>query len=123
MSGEEAISRRAAALFAWLNQVKADCALPASAFKVAFELGQWINGDAFVKDGALIAWPSLATIGAAISMSERTARDMVKRLETRGVPNASAISQDGRLVPRCSSLVNNSLCVLSETAGPTRKKL
>jgi hypothetical protein len=84
MSGEETISRRAAALFAWLNQVKADGALPASAFKVAFELGQWINGDAFVKDGALIAWPSLETIGAAISMSERTARDMVKRLEARG---------------------------------------
>ncbi len=58
MSGEETISRRTAALFAWLNQVKADGALPPSAFKVAFELGQWINGDAFLKDGVLIAWPS-----------------------------------------------------------------
>jgi hypothetical protein len=84
MSVEETTSRRAAALFAWLNQVKADGSLPASAFKVAFELGQWINGDAFAKEGALIAWPSLETIGAAISMSERTARDMVKRLAAGG---------------------------------------
>jgi hypothetical protein len=84
MSAEETISRRAAALFAWLNQVKEDGSLPASAFKVAFELGQWINGDAFAKDGVLIAWPSLETIGAAIAMSERTARDMVKRLKAGG---------------------------------------
>jgi len=84
MSVEKTISRKAAALFAWLNQVKEDGSLPASAFKVAFELGQWINGDAFAKEGALIAWPSLETIGAAISMSERTARDMVKRLAAGG---------------------------------------
>lgn len=81
---DEAVSRRTAALFAWLNQVKEDGSEPASAFKVAFELGQWINGDAFAKDGTLIAWPSLETIAAAIGMSERTARDMVKRLEARG---------------------------------------
>jgi hypothetical protein len=34
--------------------------------------------------GALIAWPSLETIGSAIVMSERTARDMVKRLKAGG---------------------------------------
>jgi hypothetical protein len=84
MSVDETAPRRTAALFAWLNQVKEDRSLPASAFKVAFELGQWINGDAFAKDATLIAWPSLETIGAAISMSERTARDMVKRLEAGG---------------------------------------
>ena len=64
--------------------MQGDGGLPASAFKVAFELGQWIHGDACLKAGALSAWPSLETIGAAISMSERTARDMVKRLEARG---------------------------------------
>jgi hypothetical protein len=83
MSIDDTAPKRTAALFAWLNQVKADDNLPASAFKVAFELGQWINGEAFAKDGTLLAWPSLETIGAAIRMSERTARDMVRRLELR----------------------------------------
>jgi len=77
-------ARRAAALFGWLNQVKGDASLPASAFKVAFELGQWINGDAFERESILVAWPSLETIASAIGMSERTARDMVKRLQLRG---------------------------------------
>jgi len=79
-----AASHRTAVLFAWLNEVKADTSLPASAFKVAFELGQWINREAFEKEAVLTAWPSLETIGAAIVMSERTARDMVGRLESRG---------------------------------------
>jgi hypothetical protein len=79
-----ASAQRAAALFAWLNRVKRDGSLPASAFKVAFELGQWINGDIFEREAALVAWPSLETLGAAIKMSERTARDMVKRLQLRG---------------------------------------
>jgi hypothetical protein len=79
----DSTNARTAALFAWLNQVKGDNSLPASAFKVAFELGQWINGELFSRDGTLAAWPSLETIGAGIGMSERTARDMVKRLESR----------------------------------------
>jgi hypothetical protein len=79
-----ASAQRAAALFAWLNRVKRDGSLPASAFKVAFELGQWINGKIFEREAALVAWPSLETLGAAIGMSERTARDMVKRLQLRG---------------------------------------
>ncbi|MGY3605141.1 MULTISPECIES: hypothetical protein [unclassified Bradyrhizobium] len=76
-------AKRTALLFDWLNQVKRDRDLPASAFKVAFELGQWINGETFERDGSLVAWPSLETVGAAV-MSERTARDMVKRLQQRG---------------------------------------
>jgi hypothetical protein len=79
-----ALMDRTAALFAWLNQVKADTSLPASAFKVAYELGQFINRAAFEKDAVLAAWPSLETISAGIVMSERTARDMVARLQSRG---------------------------------------
>jgi hypothetical protein len=81
---DDAIQKRTAVLFGWLNQVKADGGLIASCFKVAYELTQWTNGEAFAKDGSLIAWPSLKTIATAIAMSERTVRDMVKRLEARG---------------------------------------
>jgi hypothetical protein len=81
---DDATKKRTAVLFAWLNQVKADGALIASCFKAAYELTQWTNGEAFDKDGSLIAWPSLRTIAIAIAMSERTVRDMVKRLEARG---------------------------------------
>ncbi|WP_127524660.1 helix-turn-helix domain-containing protein [Mesorhizobium sp. Z1-4] len=70
-------------LFAWLNQVKADAELPASAFKVAFELGQHANRAQFRKTGKLVAWPSLTTIAGGIGMSERTVRDMAQRLAKR----------------------------------------
>lgn len=81
---DDPTQKRTAVLFGWLNQVKADGGLIASCFKVAYELTQWTNGEAFAKDGSLIAWPSLKTIATAIAMSERTVRDMVKRLEARG---------------------------------------
>ena len=58
-------------LFAWLNQVKADSDLPPSAFKVAFEIGQYINR----KSGE--AWPSTGTIGKGIAMSKATVIDMI----------------------------------------------
>lgn len=86
MAADQESQDRTTALFAWLNQVKADnsASLPASAFKVAFELGQYVNKTLFSNERALIAWPALETIAAGIAMSERTARDMVKRLEARG---------------------------------------
>jgi hypothetical protein len=71
-------------LFAWLNQVKADADLPASAFKVAFELGQHANRKRFGETGHLTAWPSLETIAAGIGMSPRTARGMARRLAEAG---------------------------------------
>lgn len=71
-------------LFAWLNQVKADGELPASAFKAAFEIGQWVNGEEFERSAVLLAWPSLNTIAERIAMCERTVRDMVRRVASRG---------------------------------------
>ena len=65
-------------LFAWLNQVKADSDLPPSAFKVAFEIGQYINR----KSGE--AWPSTDTIGKGIAMSKATVVEMVSRLKAGG---------------------------------------
>jgi len=65
-------------LFDWLNQVKADVKLPASAFKVAFEIAQHVNSNS----GA--AWPSQQTVGDAIGLSETTVKDAVARLRDRG---------------------------------------
>lgn len=87
MAGSAALTK---ALFAWLNVVKAAVSpdpknpYPASLFKVAFELGQWVNGEKFTESGQLLAWPSLLTIAASIRMSERSVRDMVQRLAAAG---------------------------------------
>lgn len=65
-------------LFAWLNEIKADADLPPSAFKVAFEIGQYINR----KTGD--AWPSSERIGSGIAMSQATVITMVRKLVASG---------------------------------------
>ena len=65
-------------LFAWLNQVKADEGTPPSAFKVAFEIGQYLNR------GTGEAWPSAERIAKGIAMSKATVIAMVRLLEARG---------------------------------------
>ena len=65
--------------FDWLNQVKADRALTASAFIVAFEIGQHFNR----KRGGAV-WPSYLTIANAVRLDEATVVRMVRRLHERG---------------------------------------
>ena len=71
-------------IFAWLNAVKFDHDLPASCFKVAFQMALKTNGAEFKKSGQLVTWQSEPTMAAAIQMSERTVRDMVSRLQAAG---------------------------------------
>jgi hypothetical protein len=65
-------------LFAWLNRIKADADLPPSAFKVAFEIGQYFNRTTGE------AWPSTETIGRGIAMSQATVINMAGRLAAAG---------------------------------------
>ena len=65
-------------LFVWLNQIKSDSETPAGAFKVAFEIGQYLNR----QSGE--AWPSTERIAKGIAMSQATVIAMVRRLEARG---------------------------------------
>jgi hypothetical protein len=64
--------------------VKADSRLPASCFKVAFQLAQKTNTAELEKFGTLVTWQSIPTMADAIQMSERTVRDMVSRLQAAG---------------------------------------
>jgi hypothetical protein len=66
--------------FAWLDQVLIDRELPASAFKVAYRIGDGFND--VQHDGK--AWESCKEIGNAIAMSEKTVITMVRRLHARG---------------------------------------
>jgi hypothetical protein len=67
--------------FLWLNhQVLPDPDLPASAFKVAYRIGDGFNDQQ--SDGR--AWESCKEIGNAIAMSEKTVITMVRRLHARG---------------------------------------
>lgn len=78
MSNRRQSDEHTRTIFAWLNQVKADTELPASAFKVAYEISQYLSrteGD---------AWPSCRTIGEGIGLSESTVIDMVSRLHRLG---------------------------------------
>jgi hypothetical protein len=68
-------------IFGWLNTVKVDGHLPASCFKVAFQLAQKTNTAELEKSGTLVTWQSIPTMADAIQMSERTVRDMVSRLQ------------------------------------------
>ena len=65
-------------MFIWLNQVNRDPQLPASAFKVAFEIVQHVH------KGTDTAWPGTDKIAINIAMSKATAIDMVRRLAQRG---------------------------------------
>ena len=65
-------------LFEWLNQVHADHTLPATAFKLAYSIGQHINR----KNGK--AWPSQATLIKATGFCLRTVRDLTHGLEQAG---------------------------------------
>src|SRR5579871_2295989 len=71
-------------IFGWLNEVKANCDLPASCFKVAFQLAQKTSTAVFEKSGQLVTWQSEATIADAIQMSVRTVREMAARLKAAG---------------------------------------
>jgi hypothetical protein len=65
-------------LFAWLNRIKADADLPSSAFKVAFEIGQYFNRTTGE------AWPSTETIARGIAMSQATVINMARKLAAAG---------------------------------------
>jgi hypothetical protein len=66
--------------FLWLNQVLIDPELPASAFKVAYRIGDGFND--IQRSGE--AFESCKKIAVAIGMSEATVIDMVRRLHARG---------------------------------------
>jgi hypothetical protein len=76
--------KTASQTFGWLNAVKVDGHLPASCFKVAFQLAQRTNTAELEKFGTLVTWQSIPTMADAIQMSERTVRDMVSRLQAAG---------------------------------------
>lgn len=65
-------------MFAWLDQVVADRGLPASAFKVAYVIGQHVNW----QSGE--AWPSTHTIAGRAKLAQSSVRDKVERLHQRG---------------------------------------
>ena len=66
--------------FAWLDQILVDPELPASAFKVAYRIGQGFND----RDRNGEAYESCKTSATAIGMSEKTVIEMVRRLHARG---------------------------------------
>lgn len=66
--------------FLWLDQVLIDPELPASAFKVAYRIGQGFNDRDF--DGK--AYEACVKIATAIGMSEKTVITMARRLHARG---------------------------------------
>jgi hypothetical protein len=66
--------------FRWLDQVLVDPELPASAFKVAYRIGDDFND--VQQDGR--AWEGCKEIARAIGMSEKTVITMVRRLNARG---------------------------------------
>jgi hypothetical protein len=76
MSNSKAFDRRR---FVWLDQVIQDTELPASAFKVAYRLGQMFNEE---HEGE--SWESCFTISKATALSEATVIMMVRRLHERG---------------------------------------
>lgn len=78
MHGTDTTREHTRKMFAWLNQVKRDPGLPASAFKVAFEIQQHVTA------GGLTAWPGSDTIAKNIAMSKGTVISRVKELEARG---------------------------------------
>jgi hypothetical protein len=63
---------------AWLNQIVADPGLPASAFKVAYVIGEHLNRTTGE------AWPSILTIAKGAAMASGGVSTMVRRLEARG---------------------------------------
>lgn len=111
-------ARRTRALFKWLNQVKADPDknLPPSAFKVAFELGQYVNKEIFKAKSELVAWPSFVTVARNIGMGERTARTMAGRLKNNG--HLLIESRHGPNTPnRYTLTIGQPAAVLSHAAG------
>jgi hypothetical protein len=72
------VSDFAKKLWAWLNQVADDGALPASGFKLAFVLSQYINR------GTGIAWPSQQTLASRSNLTDRSVRSLLAELEARG---------------------------------------
>jgi len=64
--------------FAWLDQVLADDNLPATAFKLAYVIGQHINR----QSGR--AWPSQKRLGEATGLTARTVRSLTEQLQKAG---------------------------------------
>jgi Helix-turn-helix domain len=64
--------------FAWLDQVLADDNLPATAFKLAYAIGQHINR----QSGR--AWPSQKRLGEATGLTVRTVRSLTEQLQKAG---------------------------------------
>jgi hypothetical protein len=65
--------------FIWLDQVMTDGKLAASAFKVAYKLGQHFNE---AQGGA--AWPSIQTISAGTALPKTVVMRAVRGLQERG---------------------------------------
>jgi hypothetical protein len=68
-------------LFAWLDQVAIDPDLPASAFKVAYVIGEHVNR----QSGE--AWPSSRTIARACGLSQPTVIELVPKLGRERAPS------------------------------------
>jgi hypothetical protein len=65
-------------IFAWLRQVFADRELPATAFKLAFAVSQYVNSK------TRKAWPSLPTLASDVDIDRRTGIRLIARLEAHG---------------------------------------
>jgi hypothetical protein len=65
-------------LFVWLEQVEGDSELPASAFKVAFRVGQRFDRD------TLACFPGLQHIADKTKLRKETVSDGIARLAARG---------------------------------------
>jgi Helix-turn-helix domain len=64
--------------FAWLDQVLADENLPATAFRLAYVIGQHLNR----QSGK--AWPSQKRLGEATGLTARTVRSLTEQLQKAG---------------------------------------
>lgn len=67
-------------IFAWLNQVKVDRSIPASDFKIAFQLTQKTSSAEFERDRVLVTWQSRALLATEVGVSERTIHNAIKRM-------------------------------------------
>ena len=76
--------KSASQIFCWLNSVKVDGHLPASCFKVAYQLAQKTNNAEHEKSGALVTWQSIPTLADATRLSDRMVRYAVRHLEAAG---------------------------------------
>jgi hypothetical protein len=87
--------------FIWLDQVMTDGKLAASAFKVAYKLGQHFNE---AQGGA--AWPSIQTISAGTALPKTVVMRAVRGLQERGHLAIEARRQGRGHSNRCESASN-----------------